>query len=280
MHPEIWLNGSIVALDEARLSPASAGALYGWGVFTTLGVARSQPRAFEHHWERLVVHAERARVPLEWERDAIESALLELIARAKVADGRARITLLRARAGLWQTAGGRDADAAVFVSGRSPSPGRDLALTVSPYRLNSGAPMAGIKTTAYVEHLAALDEARERGFDEAIMLNERGEVVEATAANLFWARGGELFTPALQTGCLAGVTRRFVLEAASRLGIRAFEGSHHVGELHDADEIFLTNSGWGLAAVAELDIHRFDTFGPLRARLAAGVEELLSREGR
>jgi branched-chain amino acid aminotransferase len=278
MHDRIWLNGTIVELASARVSPASAGVLYGWGVFTTLGVAGGRARAFEHHWERLAAHAARARVPLSWEREEVAAGLGALVAESGVVDGRARITIVRAAAGVWSAPSERDADAVVLVAARPPRDPRPLSLTVSPNRINTASPLAGVKATAYVERLMALDEARGRGFDEAVMLNERGEVVEATAANLFWARGGELFTPSLATGCLAGVTRRFVLEAAARRRIRVTEGSYPLVALGEADEVFATNSAWGLQAVAELDIHRYAVPGTLLTTLAPDVENAFARD--
>jgi branched-chain amino acid aminotransferase len=277
MHHRIWLNGTVVDLASARVSPASAGVLYGWGVFTTLGVAGGRARAFGHHWERLAAHAGRARVPLAWTREEVAAGLGALLVESGVVDGRARITILRASAGVWSVPSARDSDAAILVAARAPREPRPLTLTVSPSRINTASPLAGIKATAYVERLMALDEARGRGFDEAVMLNERGEVVEATAANVFWARGAELFTPSLATGCIAGVTRRFVLEAAARRRVRVTEGSYPLAALGEADEVFLTNSGWGLQSVAELDIHRYTAPGTLLTTLAVDVENALSR---
>ena len=276
MHDRIWLNGAIVPLAEARLGPASAGALYGWGVFTTLGVAGARARAFGPHWERLAAHAVRARVPLAWSREEVAGGLAALVAESGVVEGRARVTLLRASGGVGAAPAERDADAMIFVAERAPRPGAPLALSVSPHRVNTASPLAGVKATAYVAHLMSLDEARGRGFDEAVLLNERGEVVEATAANLFWARGGELFTPSLATGCVAGVTRRFVLEAAARRRVRVTEGSYPLVALGEADEVFLTNSTWGLRPVAELDIHRYAAPGTFLTMLGAHVENALA----
>ena len=281
MYDHIWINGSIVPLAEARLSPASAGALYGWGVFTTLGVAGGRPVALDRHWERLEAHAARALVTLDWTREEVAQGLFDLLAQSGIGEGRARVTVLRARAGLWQAPTERSSDVMAFVAERPARETRPLALTVSRYRLNSGAPLAGVKATAYIEHLVALDEARARGFDEAIMLNERGEVVEATSANLFWRRRDELFTPSLATGCLAGIMRRLVLEAATRLRLHVVEGGFHLTDLHDAEELFATNSGWGLVAAGEVDIHRYDTEKDTwRRRLEATVVDILTRESR
>lgn len=272
MHDAVWINGTVVALSGARLSPASAGALYGWGVFTTIGVADGKPRAFEAHWERLAAHAERLEVALAWDSDAVREGLDALLAASGIDTGRARVTVLRASAGLWGEPGGRESDATILVASRPGGAREPAALTVSPYRLNTASPLAGVKATAYVEHLLALEEARSRSFDEAILLNERGEVVEATAANLFWARDGELFTPALATGCVAGVTRRFVLAAAARRRIRVTETGFPLSAVGEADEVFLTNSGWGLVPVKQFDIHAYAAPGPMATLLARDVE--------
>lgn len=276
MYDRIWLNGTVVELASARVSPASAGVLYGWGVFTTLGVAGGKARAFGRHWERLAAHAARARVPLAWTREEIAAGLGALLTESGIVEGRARVTILRASAGVWSAPSARESDAAILVAARAAREPRPFTLTVSPSRINTASPLAGVKATAYVERLMALDEARGRGFDEAVMLNERGEVVEATAANVFWARGGELFTPSLATGCIAGVTRRYVLESAARRRVRVTEGSYPLAAIGEAEEVFLTNSGWGLQPVGELDIHRYEAPGRLLTILAADVENALA----
>jgi branched-subunit amino acid aminotransferase/4-amino-4-deoxychorismate lyase len=275
MFDSIWINGRIVPLVDARVSPASAGALYGWGVFTTLGVRGGAARAFGPHWERLSAHAARARVALAWAREEVEAGLAALLAESGITEGRARITVLRSAAGFWSGLSERESDAFVFVAKRAPAEKGPVALTVSPFRINTASPLAGLKATAYVDHLVALEEARARGFDEAVMLNERGEIVEATAANIFWTRDGGLYTSSLATGCLAGITRRFVLEAATRRKIRVTEGSYPLAALGEADEIFLTNSGWGLVPAAQFDIHTYKAPGSMVALLAADVEAVV-----
>ncbi len=277
MFENVWINGTIAPLAVARVSPASAGVLYGWGVFTTLGISGAKVRAFGAHWERLAAHASKARVPLEWSRTDVERGLGNLLAASGIAEGRARVTVTRSRAGFWGVDEGRDSDVTVMVGERPAGERKPLALTVSPFRLNTTSPLAGLKATAYVDHLVALDEARERGFDEAVLLNERGEVVEAGAANVFWSRDGELFTPSLATGCVAGVMRRFVLAAAAARRIRVTEASHPLAAIGEADEVFLTNSGWGLVPVGQFDIHSYRAPGSMMTLLARDVETAVGR---
>ncbi len=132
-----------------------------------------------------------------------------------------------------------------------------LALTVSPYRTNTLSPLAGVKSVNYLNHLISWEEARVRDFDEAMVLNERGEIVSATMANLFWVTEGTLHTPTLSTGAISGITRARVLALASELAVPHVEGVYELSHLSDADEIFLTSSGLNVAIVTTFDFHRY-----------------------
>ena len=92
------------------------------------------------------------------------------------------------------------------------------------------------------------EEATKRGFHEAIRLNERGEIASACMANVFWKKGGKLYTPSLKTGCLPGTTREFILE-----NIECEEVEAGIEALENADRIFLTSAGIGVVRVAEFD---------------------------
>ena len=98
------------------------------------------------------------------------------------------------------------------------------------------------------------EEARGRGFGEALRLNERGHVASACMANVFWEKDGKLFTPSLSTGCLPGTTREFVLE-----NFECEEVESGIEVLNSADRIFLTSAGLGVAAAAEFDARELDT---------------------
>ena len=94
----------------------------------------------------------------------------------------------------------------------------------------------------------AFEEAKSRGFDEALRPNERGEVSSACVANVFWLNDGELFTPSVKTGCLPGTTREFILE-----NLECTEVETNMNALFIADEIFLTSAGIGVVQAAEFD---------------------------
>lgn len=267
----IYHNERIIDASEAKVAPTLAGLLYGWGVFTTLRIYDGSAFAFEHHWERILRHAEKSRVAVPLEGEQARLALDELIAANKVRQGRARLTILKGEAGSWRGVSEREADVLIFTAPQAARPKSNLAITISPYRLLSTSQLAGIKQTAMLENVFALEEARGRGYGDAVMLNERGEIVSTTAANVFWVQGDEVFTPSLATGCIAGVTRRLVQEIASRWQLHLVEGSFTVQRLHDAREVFLTSTARELAIVSSFDKTEY----PLKE---ARIAKLLGRE--
>src|ERR1041385_1666900 len=216
MHRLLYHNDKIIDVAESRIPPTNAGLLYGWGVFTTLRIYDARPFAFERHWQRLIAHAERMRIELSVDFDVAKAAIEKLVIANSVEEGRARITLLRGDTGPWQVEPARETEFLIFTSSEPPRSRADLAIMLSPYRVLSTAQLSGVKQTAMLDNLFALEEARTRGFNEAVMLNERGEIVSATAANIFRVQGDEIFTPSLATGCVSGITRHFIHEIASR----------------------------------------------------------------
>lgn len=253
----IYFRERIVAVDEAGIDVTSAGLLYGWGVFTTVRITNGKVFALDRYIDRLVQHAEKARIPAPTDPGMLKEGIRELIAANSVVEGRARITHLRGNAGAWRTAPGRASDTLVFTTSEAIRQPRGIAITISPYRLLSSSPLAGVKRTAMAEHLLALEEARSRGFTDAAILNERGEIVSATAGNIFWVEVDELFTPALATGCVDGITRGFVCEIARRIGIYLIEGSFPLQRLIDAKEAFITSTSRQITPVLGFDIKQF-----------------------
>ncbi|HJQ68027.1 MAG TPA: aminotransferase class IV [Blastocatellia bacterium] len=267
----IYHNDRIVEIADARIEPQSAGLLYGWGVFTTLRIYGGQPFALDRHWERLARHAERARINVTIDLDTIRRSIGDLIKANSVEHGRARLTLLKGEAGGWRLDDARESELLIFTSSESPRPARDLTLTISPLRLHSSGPLSGVKQTSLIEHLLALEEARSRQFSEAVLINERGEMVSASAGNLFWVEGDELYTPSLATGCIAGITRSFVYDMARRMGLHLVEGGFPVQRLLDANEVFITSTAREIAPVVSFDIKEYN-------QKQARLTRLLARE--
>lgn len=278
----------MVEATKARVAPVSSAMLYGRGVFTTLAIYDANPFLWPKHWQRLTAHA--AKLDIDHTgctEKSVGDALQKLIAVNRVKDGRARVILL-ARSGrdLWKTKspGGKKTDLLIMTGDPPKAPPNGMSLAVSPYRTSTFSPLTGIKSLNYLSNVLAWEEAQRRDFDEAVVLNERGEIASATTANLFWVKDGTVHTPALSSGAIAGVTRECVIEIASKNFLPLLEGVYEMPDLTDADEIFLTSSSVGVAPVTTFDFRRYgieqgsvtsviaQAFSKL-ARSAAAVEE-------
>jgi branched-subunit amino acid aminotransferase/4-amino-4-deoxychorismate lyase len=285
VHSRIILDHQLLDARDAHLPAITPSTLYGRGVFTTLAVYHGRPFLWSEHWARLVAHAERAGLGPDLPNEEQTLALLlRLIEANGVRVGRARITLLSqtGEQGVWNPEGaGRNPHTQLLImTGEAhATPTEGIALTLSPYRTNTLSPLAGIKSVNYLEHIIAWEEARARDFHEAVVLNERGEVVSAAMANIFWVKDGALHTSALQTGAMAGTTRARLLLLAEELGVPVVEGVNELAQLGDADEIFLTSAGLGVAIVTTFDFHHYTVpVGSVALRLHEAFRQLTLEE--
>ena len=261
MHPVISLNRTMVEATKARIAAVSSATLYGRGVFTTLAVYDSKPFLWSKHWQRLSAHA--AKLDIDHTgctEKSVGEAVEKLIAVNQVKNGRARVTML-ARSGrdFWKAKlpSARKTDLLIMTGDPHRVSQTGLSLAVSPYRVSTFSPTTGVKSLNYLDHLLSKEEARNRDFDEAVVLNERGEIASATMANIFWAKNGTVHTPTLSTGALAGITRDCVIDIANKHFIPLVEGVYEMADLVDADEIFLTSSGLGVAPITTFDFRRY-----------------------
>ena len=230
------------------------GLLLGDGLFETLRVERGAPVALRAHLDRLDQGCQTLGLPSP-ERRRTESAIAAAIAAAGLAHDNAAVRVNWSAGG-----GGRGLDRPAVLTPRlwcaaTPAPaglGAARLVTVG-VRRNEGSPLSRLKSLAYLDNVLARAEAQARGADEALMLNNRGVLACAAAANLFWIEAGQLFTPALACGVLSGVVRAAVLSAAAAIGLAAHEIQAWPEALDRADGVFLTNSLIGLRPVRRLD---------------------------
>jgi branched-subunit amino acid aminotransferase/4-amino-4-deoxychorismate lyase len=251
----------MVEAAKARVAPVSSAMLYGRGVFTTIGVYNSTPFQWPKHWGRLSAHAQKLNIELgSCTLKSVGDALQKLINFNHVSNGLAHVILL-ARGGrdFWKTRipTGRKTDLLIITAEGHQVPATGVSLAVSPQRVNTFSPLTGVKSLNYLDRVLAWEEAQRRDFDEAVMLNERGEIVSGTLANIFWTRNGTILTPALSTGALAGTTRESVIQIAAKSFIPLVEGVYEMSDLVDAEEIFLTSSSLGVAPVTTFDFRRY-----------------------
>lgn len=241
---DVWLDDAVnhrglTPIAEASISVLDRGLTVGDGVFETLKVLNGVPFALTRHLKRLRTSAEPLgiEVPTEAQLREAVAAVVAANRRELGTQARMRITVTHGTGVLGNPYAG-DAPPTLLVTVVAMPPWPPSAcLPLSPYRRNEHSALAGVKSTSYAENAIVLREASSRGGDEALLLNTAGEICECTGSNIFVVIDGELVTPSLESGCLAGITRELVLEwhgGNSR--------SIHVDELADVREAFLTGS--------------------------------------
>ncbi|MCK5577254.1 MAG: aminotransferase class IV family protein, partial [Dehalococcoidales bacterium] len=154
---------------------------------------------------------------------------------------------------------------------------------ISPIRRNSQSPLSKLKSTSYLESLLARQQARAAGADEAICLNEKGLLAEASMSNIFLVKQEALITPGPKSGILTGITRQIVLEMATNLGIEIHERNVRPEELYDAQEAMLTSSLIEVMPLTRIEAGPVASGipGPITTRLIAAYRELvLNEQGR
>jgi len=268
IHRYVFHNDRLLPVEQVRLSPGQSGLMSGWGLFTTVRVVDGIPFAFERHWSRLARDAERIHCPFPFEAERVLARMGEVLGANKVREGCARIYIIYNQAGFWRSDESFPAADLLLYSSDLP-PHRDVVrLAMREHGRHAGSPLAGVKVTSWLNNVWNLYEAQQAGCDEVVLLNERGEVSECTAANIFCAEGGRVVTPPLSSGCLQGVTRGFVLELAPQAGIPVEERALFPEDLYSADEVFISSTNRNVVTVGEVDGHQIAaTANPLVPKL-------------
>jgi branched-chain amino acid aminotransferase len=232
----VWINGTLVPDEEAQISVFDHGLVTGDGVFETIKVTNGEPFALTRHLNRLARSATGLGLA-DPDLDQIRAGALAVIeASGKPELARMRITVTGGIAPLGSERGGSPLTAIVAMAGMKPVASW-VDVTTVPWPRNEHGALSGLKTTSYGENVRALAYAAERGGNEAIFPNTAGSLCEGTGSNVFVVSGGQLLTPPLTAGCLAGVTRALVIEWAG-----AMEQDMPLSALIEADEAFLTGT--------------------------------------
>lgn len=245
------------------------GLTVGDGLFETILAQDGDLVWWDAHVARLIAGCGVMGLPSP-EPHALETAARAALDEADLSGARAAVRLT------WTAgSGGRGLDRSAVMAPRLIATASPAALAVTPVRLtisevrrNEGSPLSRLKTLSYGDNVLARTRARTRGADEAVMLNNRGELACAAAANLFWETDGRLQTPSLECGVLDGIARAQVLAAVARMGIETVEVAAQASALKDARAVFLTNSLIGVRPVSACDDVTYAP-SPLAEALAA-----------
>jgi branched-chain amino acid aminotransferase len=272
----LWLDGQLVPADEAGVSPFDHGLLVGDGVFETLRVYDGVPFAWSRHHQRLVRSAGGLGLSAPGSQE-LRAAVDDVLLANGVTEGRVRLTITGGPSPLGSERGDGPPTVIVMSAPATPWPAT-VDVVIVPWSRNERGAVAGLKTTSYAENVRALAYARERDAGEAIFLNTRGEVCEATGSNVFVIRDGVVRTPPADAGCLLGVTRALVLELCAEHGMPAEEVALGRSALADADEAFLTSSTREVQAIGRVDGRALPAApGPTGDKLGTLLTERIGR---
>jgi branched-chain amino acid aminotransferase len=259
-----WVNGELLTDPDApAVAARDHGLTVGDGVFEVLKVQDGRLFAADLHYQRLTRSALGLGLP-EPDVDVVRRGVAAVLEGEPLALGRVRITWTGGLAPLGSDRGDGPGTLTVVAGAVSPWPDT-AAVTTVPWPRNERGALAGLKTTSYGENVRALAYAREHGSSEAVFANLHRHLCEGTGTNVFYVVGGELRTPTLASGCLAGVTRRLVLD---------WYGATEVDEpievlAEQASEAFLTSTTRDVQAIDRWDGRLLGDPGPVTTKVRA-----------
>jgi branched-chain amino acid aminotransferase len=268
IHRLVYHNDRLLPIEQVRLSPGQAGLLSGWGLFTTIRIVEGIPFAFERHWKRLERDADRTHCPFPFDPESVNAQLAEVLSANQVREGCARIYVIYNQAGFWRSDEKLPRVDLIIYSSDLPAHREPARLGLREHGRHAASPLAGVKVTSWLNNVWSLYEAQQAGFDEVVLLNERGEVAECTAANIFCVRGGRVTTPSLTSGCLEGITRGVLLEIGARSGAPVEERTLLPEDLYAAEEVFISSTNRSMLGVSEINGHTIAAApGPVTQKL-------------
>jgi branched-chain amino acid aminotransferase len=262
----IWMNGEFVAWEDAKVHVLTHGLHYGTGVFEGIRCYDTAvgPAVFRHadHIDRLFKSAELYYMPLPFSREQIREATLDLIGRNNLRSCYIRPLAFRGYGtmGLFPLDAPVDVSIAVWKWGAylgEESKHRGVRAKVSSWRRISGdALIPHAKASGqYLNSILAKVETHKAGYEEAILLDDRGFVCEGSGENIFVVRDGVIATPPQTASILDGINRRSAIQIARDLGFEVVERDIARAELYLADEVYVTGTAAELVPVREVDDH-------------------------
>lgn len=240
-----WVNGTLLDYDDAVVSAFDHGLTVGDGAFETVKVVDGVPFALRRHLDRLARSAAGLGLP-EVDKDEVWAACAAVCAQVTLGLHRLRITYTGGIAPLGSERGDSGPTLVVAIA-PTALPAETTSIAVVDWPRNERGALAGLKTTSYAENVISLAHAKRIGATEALFADTQGRLAEGTGSNVFVVVAKELFTPALSTGCLNGITRQLVLE-----WIGAREAELPISVLDEAEEVFLTSSIRDVQGVAAI----------------------------
>ncbi len=240
----VYINGEFAKQEEVRISPFDHGFLYGLGVFETFRIYNGHPFLLDDHLERLNASLRVLNIDAAFNRKEMTAILDELLVKNNFRDAYIRLNVSAGNGEIGlQTESYKNPNVVIFSKPLSPADGMsEKKAVVLDIKRNTPEGTERLKSHHYLNNVLAKREVGAALDTDGIFLTKDGFVSEGIVSNVFWCKNGILYTPAIETGILNGITRRFVIAVAREAGIEVREGFYKKEEAEAADEMFLTNS--------------------------------------
>jgi len=284
---KIYIDGNFYDKESAKISVFDHGLLYGDGVFEGIRFYSGRVFRLAEHIDRLYDSARAICLDVGLDKATLTEAVLETIRLNELRDGYVRLVVTRGSGDLGLNPA-LCPRATVFIIASKitlyPPENYEKGLSVvtcATRRIPHGALSPMVKSLNYLNNVLAKIEAQQAGAGEGLMLNEQGYVAECTGDNIFTVKQGEIFTPPIASGALAGVTRAVVFEMASAMGIRISEPQMTRYDIYTADECFLTGTAAEVIPAVRLDSRAIGDGrpGPVTRRMIEKFHELTATTG-
>jgi branched-subunit amino acid aminotransferase/4-amino-4-deoxychorismate lyase len=244
----VFLNGQIVKEEDAKISINDLSYQFGYGLFETIKCEEGIPLFFEAHYKRLTKGAKEIGMPFPVESEEVKSWIKDVLSANKLKSARIKILISkRVEAGIEKF------NVLILPGELGLLPESYSLLGKSIYR-DPRANSFVHKTTSRADSYIAYKEANESGFNDALFINEKNELIECTRANIFLVLEDKIITPELGSGILSGVTRTNVLDICKKENIILEEKKVNVLYLNKAKEVFITNAIIGAMPISRIKL--------------------------
>jgi branched-chain amino acid aminotransferase len=282
---KIFLNGSFVNSNRAKISVFDRGFLYGDGLFETMRAYWGEVFRLGDHLDRLFRSAKEIELSFSYTRKELRNIIKRILKINSLSEAYIRLTVTRGVSETGLISKPKSSPTLVIVARKfkplSPSEyRRGWKATIVEPRQNQASPLSRLKSLNFLNNILARKEAKTKRVDEGILLNSVGDVTEASTSNIFLVKRGSIITPREESGLLPGITRGVVLELSNSLGLKAYKRRISLNELMAADEAFFTNSLIEIMPLVEIDGHRIDKGrpGPTTGRIYKAYKDLVKNE--
>ena len=291
----VWLNGAFVDRNHAKVSVFDAGFQHGVGLFETMLARNGRVFRLMAHLQRLAASARALRLSDRLRLAPLAQAVQQTLERNAMDAARIRLTVTGGDLNMLEAKGASVQDPTLLIVVQPPTAYPDaffedgVVVRIADFRLNPLSPMAGHKTLNYWPRIHALQQAVGLGAGEVIWLTVSNHLASGSVSNVFLVKDGRLRTPvargeevdgALTAPVLPGITRSVVHEIAAQHDLPAERAMLDIDELLGADEVFLTNSSWGILPVTGVERETIGdgAVGPVTRRLRQAWLDIVESE--